>query len=108
MDSKMISIIIPVYNEADNVSALAIKIKKKLKKKSYEVLFINDGSQDETENRIKKIVENDRHFSCINFKRNFGQTAALQAGFDYARANYNSNGWDLQNDPDDIQKLIKK
>ena len=57
----MISIIIPVYNEADNVSALAIKIKK-LKKKSYEVLFINDGSQDETENRIKKIVENDRHF----------------------------------------------
>ena len=81
----MLSIIIPVYNEADNVKLLVKKIKDILKNYKYEVLFINDGSVDNTEKIIEEIIKLDKRFMCINFKRNFGQTAALQAGFDYSK-----------------------
>ncbi|MBF96997.1 MAG: glycosyltransferase [Pelagibacterales bacterium] len=105
----MISVIIPVYNEADNIKILAKKIKDSLLNYKYEVIFINDGSIDETEKKIKEIVNRNKNFLCINFKRNFGQTAALQAGFDYASGKIIiALDGDLQNDPSDIPKLIKK
>ena len=80
----MISIIIPVFNEAKNIEPLAKKIKVSLKNFNYEVIFINDGSSDDTEENIKKTIKINNNFSCLNFKRNYGQTAALQAGFDFA------------------------
>ena len=105
----MISIIIPVYNEASNLEILAKKIVINFKKYEYEVIFINDGSEDDTLNILQKIIVKNKNFSCVNFKRNYGQTAALQAGFDYANGNIivTMDG-DLQNDPSDIPKLLKK
>ncbi len=74
-----------------------------------EVIFVNDGSQDKTEEKITEIIKNKNHFKLINFRKNFGQTAAISAGID------NSNGdiivlmdGDLQNDPADIPKLLDK
>ena len=73
------------------------------------MIFINDGSEDATHNILQKIIVKNKNFSCVNFKRNYGQTAALQAGFDYANGNIivTMDG-DLQNDPSDIPKLLKK
>ena len=100
-----ISIVIPVYNEENNVEMLHSQIKGVLKKQSYEIIFVDDGSTDNTFNTLNKI--NDSHLKIIKFRRNFGQTAALSAGFS------NSSGkiivqmdGDLQNDPFDIPKLI--
>jgi len=105
----MLSIIIPVFNEADNIKFLVKKIKDCLKDYKYEVLFINDGSLDNTEKIIEEIIKFDKRFVCINFKRNYGQTAALQAGFDYSKGEIIvALDGDMQNDPKDIPKLINK
>ena len=105
----MLSIIIPVYNEADNIKFLIKKITDCLKDYKYEVLFINDGSTDNTEKIIEEIIKLDDRIVCINFKRNYGQTAALQAGFDYSKGKIIvALDGDLQNDPKDIPKLISK
>ena len=105
----MLSIIIPVYNEADNIKFLIKKISDCLKDYRYEVLFINDGSTDNTEKIIEEIIKLDDRIVCINFKRNYGQTAALQAGFDYSKGKIIvALDGDLQNDPKDIPKLISK
>ena len=105
----MLSIIIPVYNEADNIKFLIKKITDCLKDYKYEVLFINDGSTDNTEKIIEEVIKLDDRIICINFKRNYGQTAALQAGFDYSRGKIIvALDGDLQNDPKDIPKLISK
>ncbi len=104
-----ITVIIPVFNEAESVQPLSEKIKKALKNFRYEVIFINDGSKDRTENSIKTIIQKNYNFTCLNFKRNYGQTAALQAGFDYAKGDIIvAIDGDLQNDPADIPKLINK
>ncbi len=105
----MISLIIPVYNEAENIKPLVNKIKNSLKKYKYEVIFINDGSYDDTEKILKKMIKENKQFSCVNFKRNYGQTAALQAGFDHSSGKIVvAMDGDLQNDPEDISLLIKK
>jgi len=100
-----VSIVIPVYNEEANISILYSQLKKALKDYNYEIIFVDDGSTDNTFNTLNKI--NDSHLKIIKFRRNFGQTAALSAGFS------NSSGkiivqmdGDLQNDPFDIPKLI--
>ena len=105
----MISIIIPVYNEATNLQVLTKKIILSLKNVNYEVIFINDGSIDESLNILHNIIKSNKNFLCVNFKRNYGQTAALQAGFDYATGKVIvAMDADLQNDPSDIPKLLKK
>ena len=105
----MISLIIPVFNEVENIQPLVVKIKKSLKKYRYEVIFINDGSYDGTEMTLKKVINENKKFSCLTFKRNYGQTAALQAGFDYSSGEIVvAMDGDLQNDPADIPKLLKK
>ena len=104
----MISLIIPVYNEVANILPLAKKIKSNLKKYKYEVIFIDDGSYDDTEKILKKIIQENKEFSCLNFKRNYGQTVALQAGFDYSSGKIViAMDGDLQNDPADIPKSKK-
>ena len=105
----MISLIIPIYNEATNLEVLTKKIILSLKNINYEVIFINDGSVDESLNILNNIIKSNNNFLCVNFKRNYGQTAALQAGFDYATGNVIvAMDGDLQNDPADIPKLLKK
>ncbi len=105
----MLSVVIPIFNESQNIEILAKKIKKSLLSFKYEVIFINDGSNDDSEIKLKKIIKDNQNFFCLNFKRNFGQTAALQAGFEFASGDIIvAMDGDLQNDPSDIPKLIKK
>lgn len=103
------SIIIPVFNEEQNVRELYSKLKYILNKlkKSHEIIFIDDGSTDNTYKILEKI--NDKTVKIIKFRRNFGQTAAWDAGFKHAKGNLiiTMDG-DLQNDPNDLPKLIKK
>jgi glycosyltransferase involved in cell wall biosynthesis len=110
MESKMeLSVIIPIYNEERNIPILYRELKNVLEnlKKKYEIIFINDGSTDMSE----KILNNlkDKHVRVIHFRKNFGQTAALDAGFKNAKGKIiiTMDG-DLQNDPRDIPRLIKK
>ena len=105
----MISIIIPIFNEEDNLNKLSDLILETLKDIKYEVLFINDGSTDNSEEKLINITKKYNNFYLINLRRNYGQTAAMQAGFDNAKGEIiiPMDG-DLQNDPADIPKLIKK
>lgn len=105
------SMIIPVYNEQENISILyqkLISILNKLQDKS-EIIFIDDGSTDKTLEEIKKIIQIDKRVRCISLRKNFGQTPAINAGFDHAEGEIiiTMDG-DLQNDPEDIPKLIEK
>ncbi|WP_025270424.1 glycosyltransferase family 2 protein [Hippea sp. KM1] len=107
----MISVVVPVYNEKDNVGLLYEKIKDVMTKNGYdhEIIFVDDGSSDGTFDELKRIADKDKQFKVIRFRRNFGQTAAMAAGFDYAHGEIIvSLDGDLQNDPEDIPKLINK
>ena len=105
----MISVIIPIFNEEENINKLSQSITKALSDIDYEVLFINDGSTDNSENEIVELTSNDPKIKLINLRRNYGQTAAMQAGFDQSKGTIviPMDG-DLQNDPKDIPKLIEK
>jgi len=102
-----ISVVIPAFNEEKNVSILHEKLLKVLKSfnRPFEIIFINDGSTDTTESELEKL----RPVKIITLRRNFGQTAALDAGFKAAQGTLIvSSDADLQNDPEDIPALIKK
>jgi len=107
----MLSVVIPTFNEEENVKLLYSQLKKvlvKLKKK-YEIVFVDDGSQDETFNILSELAKSDKKLKIIRFRRNFGQSAAISAGFQYAKGNVIITlDADLQNDPSDIPKLLKK
>jgi len=106
-----ISVVVPVYNEKDNVTILHQKIKDVMIKNSYdyEIIFVDDGSSDGTFDIMREIAKEDRNLKIIRFRRNFGQTAAMAAGFDYAKGDVIvSLDGDLQNDPEDIPELLKK
>lgn len=107
----MISVVIPLRNEESNLPILAGKLKEALGAlgKEFEVLFINDGSNDGTASRIRELCNVDKRFKAIHFRRNAGQTAAMQAGFTHARGDMvvTLDG-DLQNDPADIKRVLAK
>ena len=110
MNKKInISVIIPVYNEEKNVKILYERLKKVLSKlnKTYEIIFIDDGSIDKTYDELLKI--NDKHLKIVKFRKRFGQTAAMDAGFKTAKGSITiSMDGDLQNDPRDIPLLLNK
>jgi len=105
----MISIVIPIYNEEANIDKLTESILAALSDVKYEVLFINDGSTDNSEKEIEEKIKVNSHIKLINLRRNYGQTAAMQAGFDHSKGEIivPMDG-DLQNDPKDIPILIDK
>ncbi len=106
-----ISVVVPIYNEKGNVEILYKKIKDVMDKNGYdyEIIFIDDGSSDGTFEIMKKLADSDKNFKLIKFRRNFGQTPAMAAGFDYAGGDIIvSMDGDLQNDPEDIPKLLEK
>ena len=105
----MLSVIIPIFNEKENISLLAKKLFHNLKKFDCEVIFINDGSTDGSDKEIHDYVKKYASFKLVNFKKNYGQTAAIQAGFDVSKGKIIvAIDGDLQNDPSDIPILIKK
>ncbi len=106
-----ISVVVPIYNEKENVPVLYEKIKDVMVRNNYdyEIIFVDDGSSDGTFEVMKQIAEKDKTFKLIKFRRNFGQTPAMAAGFDYATGDVIvSMDGDLQNDPEDIPKLLEK
>ncbi len=106
-----ISIVIPAYNEEDNIPILYEKLKGVLERlgREYEVIFVDDGSVDRTWERLKEIAEKDQRVKLIRFRKNYGQTAAMYAGFQHASGKVViTMDADLQNDPEDIPMLLQK
>jgi len=107
----MLSVVIPAYNEEENVPILYEKLKKVLDSlgEDYEIIFVDDGSTDGTYQRLKQLAEKDSRLKVIKFKRNYGQTAAMSAGFEHAKGDVIITlDADLQNDPEDIPILLEK
>ncbi|MEJ2684548.1 MAG: glycosyltransferase family 2 protein [Candidatus Sulfobium sp.] len=104
-----VSVVVPLYNEEENVEELHSRLKAVLDSigVEYEMIFVDDGSNDGTLPLLEKIHSGDDNLVTLSLRRNFGQTAAFAAGFDYARGDVvvTMDG-DLQNDPADIPKLL--
>ena len=108
---KSLSVVIPVYNEEENIPKLYEELKEVLEKLpyEYEIIFVDDGSTDRTPQILEELAKKDPHVKVVRFRRNYGQTAAMYAGFQYASGDVviTMDG-DLQNDPRDIPKLLEK
>jgi glycosyltransferase involved in cell wall biosynthesis len=106
-----LTIVVPIYNESESVDRLFSELKTELLALPgrCEIVFIDDGSSDDSLDKLHKIQREDDNVVVVSFRRNFGQTAALSAGFDFARGDIiiTMDG-DLQNDPADISKLLAK
>ena len=104
--NQLISIVIPLYNEAKNVKLISNALEEALKDYKFEILLVNDGSTDETSNQLKKL--NKKSTITIELDKNYGQSSALAAGIDFAKGNYivTMDG-DLQNDPMDIPWMLE-
>ena len=109
--SPRLSVIVLVYNEIESIAPLHEELMGVLKSIDipYEVLYIDDGSRDGSTERLGQLAASDRHVRVVSFRRNFGQTAAVQAGIDHSRGDILifMDG-DLQNDPHDIPRLLEK
>jgi dolichol-phosphate mannosyltransferase len=110
-ESVWVSIVIPVFNEAENVQPLAERLRRIFPDtgRSLEFIFVDDGSADATLSELRKAQETDSRIRVLHFRRNLGQTAALAAGFHHARgeAVVTMDG-DLQNDPAEIPSLVER
>ncbi|MBI5522655.1 MAG: glycosyltransferase family 2 protein [Desulfarculus sp.] len=106
-----LSVVIPIYNEADNLQALHAEVTAAVAglDLDYEIVYVDDGSRDQSFALLEKIAQADTHAVVVRFRRNFGQTAAMSAGFDHSlgKVIVTMDG-DLQNDPRDIPKLLAK
>ncbi|MBL7086673.1 MAG: glycosyltransferase family 2 protein, partial [Candidatus Cloacimonetes bacterium] len=104
-----LSFVIPVYNEEKTLKELHQKMLENIGNKNYEIIFIDDGSNDNSYNILQRIVREDENVKIIKFRRNFGKSAALQIGFDKAKGDIVFTlDADLQDDPDEIPRFIKK
>ena len=106
-----LSIVVPFYNEVDNVEEMHARLKDVLDKtgRTYELIFIDDGSSDGTYAALQEIYKKDDRVVLVKLRRNFGQTPALQAGFDQARGEVIiSMDGDLQHDPAEIPQFLAK
>ena len=107
----MISVTVPICNEAGNIPTLYTRTRDALNAvgRPWELVLVNDGSSDGSEELLDEIATRDPHVKIVHFRRNFGQTAAMMAGFDFARGEIiiPMDG-DLQNDPGDIPALLAK
>jgi glycosyltransferase involved in cell wall biosynthesis len=106
-----LSIVVPLYNEAENVQPLYEELSSALNAlgRSYEVVVVDDGSRDDSFARLREVHCRDPRWRIIRFRRNFGQSAAFAAGFDAARGQVVvTSDADLQNDPRDIASLVAK
>ncbi len=106
-----LSVCVPIYNERDSVERLHESLSYALRAldRAYEIVFVDDGSSDGTQDVMRRLAANDRHLRLVFFRRNYGQTAAMAAGFRACRGRtIVSMDGDLQNDPADIGRLVEK
>ena len=103
-----LSIIVPIYNERENIPELVLQVNDALNDRfTYELVLVNDGSSDGSTEELDRVAAEDKRIRVVHFRRNFGQTAAMMAGIHHATGDIlvPMDG-DLQNDPADIPKLI--
>jgi glycosyltransferase involved in cell wall biosynthesis len=105
------SVVVPFLNEQENIPPLYMKLTEVMDSvgEPYELIFVDDGSRDDTYKVLTEIFEHDHRVNIVRLRRNFGQTAALKAGFDFARGDVIiSMDGDLQHDPDEIPRFLEK
>ncbi|MBR9804794.1 MAG: glycosyltransferase family 2 protein [Rubinisphaera brasiliensis] len=106
-----LSIVVPIHNEEENIPLLHQQLHDVLSEmdREYEMVFVDDGSTDRSLEKLSALAASDPHVVIVQFRRNYGQTAAMQAGIDYAENDVvvTMDG-DLQNDPTDIPHMIEK
>ena len=112
MAYKKISFVLPVYNEQTNIHALYHQLTLVIEQISdcyeYEIIFVNDGSKDDSWLVIQELAYKDNHIKAINFSRNFGHQIALSAGYHYANGDaVISLDADMQHPPEMIPKMIE-
>lgn len=109
IQNNLISIILPIYNEAQGIPLLFQKIEEAVQNEEYEIVAVNDGSKDNSWAELIKVAEGKPKIKLINFRRNFGQTAAINAGIQFSQGDIiiliDS---DLENDPADIPLLLEE
>jgi len=112
MDNKRLSIVVPLYNEELNIEPLITRVDEAMAsyQGGWELILINDGSSDNTRKTLDaSVARHGTHIRPIHLQRNFGQTAAMQAGIDAARGDVIATmDGDLQNDPVDIPRLVDR
>jgi len=102
-----LSVVIPVYNEKDNIEPMLKEVTEALKGIQHEVIFVDDGSSDGTPDIINE--QSKKNVRLVQFQRNFGQTSAMAAGIDNAKGEFIATlDGDLQNDPSDIPMMLEK
>jgi glycosyltransferase involved in cell wall biosynthesis len=108
---KNISVVIPIFNEVENISSLSQALRAVMEgmKAPYEVIFVDDGSNDGSGDVLQNLAQDDKRIKVIQFRKNFGQTAAIAAGVEHAQGEIivTMDG-DGQNDPKDIPRLLEK
>jgi len=105
------SIVVPFFNEQENILPLYVRITEVMDGlgEPYEMIFVDDGSRDQSYRILNDIFENDRRVHLVRLRRNFGQTAALKAGFDFAQGEIIiSMDGDQQHEPEDIPLFLEK
>ena len=106
---KKVSIVIPVYNEVENLNALISAVGQAMLPtgRPFELILVDDGSRDGSESAMQELGKHHSWLTCLSLIRNYGQSTALQAGFDHANGDYivTLDG-DLQNDPNDIPVML--
>ena len=105
------SLVVPFYNEQENIPTLYMKLTEVMDAvgQPYEIVFVDDGSRDGSYKVLEDIFEHDHRVNVVRLRRNFGQTPALKAGFDFARGEVIiSMDGDLQHDPAEIPKFLEK
>jgi len=105
-----LSIVLPVYNEAGSLPGLIAELTAVLRRmdRSYEIIAVDDGSSDDSVAVLRRLQEDEPHLRIVQFRRNFGQTAAFAAGFDYARGEtIVTMDADGQQDPADVPRLLE-
>ena len=105
------SIVVPFYNEQENIPDLYMKLTEVMDSvgEPYEMVFVDDGSKDNSYKVLSEIYEHDRRVNVVRLRRNFGQTPALKAGFDFARGDIViSMDGDQQHDPRRSRAFWKK
>lgn len=106
-----LSVVVPIYNEEESIPALVTEVREALEPSGldYELICVDDGSRDASFSVLEKLAEGNPRLRVAQFRRNFGQTAAMQAGLDAARGTVVvTMDADLQNDPRDIPRMLEK
>src|SRR4030042_553620 len=108
---KRLSVVVPIFNEEENITPLCRELKNVLEAlgTKYEVIFVDDGSTDTSNEALQRLAKDDKEIKVIQFRKNFGQTAAIAAGVEHAQGeSIVTMDGDCQNDPRDIPRLLER